>query len=762
MITVVKDGRLAFDPIYSKQLLPVVDADGCYVKSPLPFGYTGVVTVSSSVFVLPEGMGGLGAWSLRCHFSVPAVEGSDPPVSSVVSTLVSLGDLKVEVSKGWCMVSRDGSVAGRLEFSMAPDRLYDLVFVCPSVSAAGSGDRVGDVHVYVNGYLLGVMRGISSIADKDVVLNAGGGLSVVYMCSVWSRVLSAAEVLMLYSLHRPAAGSEEDCMEGVREGLVCEFLPVNMDKDGVWWNTVAADLRHNIVGLDPGGRQFRDFIKSVGAWQAAGRMEGSDPSRPEWVKVDFYNYSFFGSQVCYVGLDGFSGVPDGITALNVPLVFTTRPISTMPGVVEKSTSLLVVDAAQGQTWQAPSGVSLAVLDGVLVPASGVSGAPIEDYVRIVGGSKMEQSYIDDVGRTHTVEFTLDDITNISYSFTYKVGDTVFGTYSSMMVATRADIEGPEQDVGTVVMSYYVNGVRGVTSAVVIRQEENVMTESDRATTLSLSTQSVGGNGGMVYYKAGYGVLQTWTSGFTRSVVEPCGVGVKEAWVSVSAATMGDWEGSLIVDSYLTKGTRVADVFTLAPEGYPVRSLTITQQGLSDIKVALQIRATDNLFANLTGPARSIWFTGELRWGDAAGVGMASTLIPFKEFHSGQEYSLGEITLPAMTKWEGIGGVLGCGVQTEGSEEGGRPTIGNSMFQCLMRVQLVGWNVNTAGSTSYRLKNAINLTSDPRVSYPAAATMVAPFEGLNVASGGYVSASGGVLVFEVSNLKVGPVVGFVVD
>lgn len=742
-----------------------MDNEGNYEFVNLPFGYKGSVPLTEGLFL----NSGSGVVSMRFQFSI----------SQGASTLVSLGSpdtFTIKVQNGLCTIAgfdptrplqflASEQKSSQADVERPLPQLYDFVVVSGGES---------ELTVYVNGRLLGKLEGalgVTGVLNKALDASSSPS-SILYLFTAWSRALESVEVSMLYSLRYPTGG-EEDYLANMRNALVCEFLPVNLfSVEGssvvTWWNTVAippsmeeGDLvALNISNLVPGLVDDAPFICSEGPWEAAGIQKGGT----DWVKVQFYNYSFFGSQICYVGLVGFSAAPNGLDALNLPLTFTTRPIwsspdsNSDPGSMSPvtSTSWLVVEESNGKTWGPPSGVGLQVIldkgSEKLVPAGGVKGVSIEDYVKLDFG-KLEQSYTTATGAIHTGSFTKSDISNVSYLFTYydSLGESI--ARPIITVDSRGAIEGPVQVVGEVVATYYVHGVPGKTAPVLLRQEANELTEDVKITTLSLSTQSVGAAGGTVYYKSRYGSHRSWTSGSQEDVLYPCGVKTSEAWVALSTASSAGWDGALSVASFYHDDVRAADVSVDAPDSsYPARSLTITQSGAEGVQVDVCLQTIDDTFKDFTSTDRYIWFTGSISWGGVEFKfgGADGTPLPVRIKDLDQEtiYSVGTIFLPKSEIWSNITSTLQCGAGVDEGGAGNPADIHADGRYCEMSVRPHGFNKDASTVVTYGTGAKV-LSSAPFGYYPQGVGSTVTFTG-----GGNsmpVHASGGLVVFELSRL-----------
>lgn len=682
------------EEILSKNLVPKTDADGSYVYQTLPFGYKGSVSVGPEFF-------GSGASSVRLHFMIPSS-------LQTVSTLFSSGSLSVTVTRGYGVVSSTNDSTHKVEFSLDENRYYDLV-----LTAEG-----GMVRFYINGHFLGDLA--ASWGSSGVVNSSSTPTlpSVVYMLSSWSRVLSPSEIMILFSLAWTVDGV--DYMGGVREGMLSEFLPVNI-LEGTWWNTVSGDTKHNIGGLDVSKVLSEQFIYSEGSWEAAGKAADGD-----WVKVRFYNKTFFGSQVCYVGLKGFRGVPAGLGTLRTPLIFTTRPIYDSP-LSASATSTLVVDVAGGQNWSAPQGVSLVVKqeDGSakLVPAWGALGSPITDYVEIdvSGSASWQQSYTNDAGVVRTESFTLDDITNVSYSFTYYdyFGESI--TWPSITVGTRGEVVGPVEVVGEVIMTYYVHGVMGKTAPVYISQQANDRWVEESSVTLDLSATRIAAEGGSIFYKALYGYTERWTSLAYKTHGDSVSVKTDKDWVTVSSASVpSPWTGVLSVAPYMSTGERTATVSTnLSVSGVLNKSMQIVQTGKTLIGVPIYITIMDNSMRDTDEYDRFLWWVGNVSW---QGVDYSFNsdhtpypLVSVKGLSAAATYGLGSVQMPEGTTWSDISVSLSCG--TVVASDPANPSMGRgNQDYSIMEVRVVGYNTSDKSKFHY-LSGYNRLSAAPYAYYP---------------------------------------------
>lgn len=685
--------------ILSKQLVPIVDSNGEYVRQSLPFGYEGSLSLGSEFFKK-------GVVSVRFHFGITSA-------STTVSTLLSCGTLNVSVSKGYCVVTSTAA-STKLDFLMTDGELYDVVVV-------GSGS---EVHFYLNGYVIGKLEGALGASATVNSSSTPVTPSLVYMAASWSRALSPQEVTMLFTLSRSVGGV--DYMEGVRSGMLAEFLPVNIQGTG-WFNSVSPSSKGNLSGIDSSKVRTAAFICSEGDWEAAGRVGPN-----EWVKVRFYNLTFFGSQVCYVGLVGFKGVPEGLGTLRQDLNFNTRPVLGS-SFSASAVSTLVVNRAGGQVWSAPEGVTLRLrMDGDAVrdvPAMGTMNEPAGNYVEIDTSKSASwvQSYTNDTGVVRQESFKLEDIQNISYSFTYfdYFGESI--VWPTITVGTRGEEVGPRQVVGEVVMTYYVHGVAAKTPPISIYQQANEMWLSDMQTFLEVSSQTIPAGGSIISYRATYGYQQRWTSLAHKEVSEPCDIEIDVPWVSKQAGSVSaPWTGWLRVDAFTEEGQRQAVIRTAVKESGVVNSaVTLTQVGIPMIDVTCYMNFTDDTFRdNVDVPERYLWFTGSLKWGNVSYVfssdGERPNLVAVKSLQSGNQYYLGTVRVPRGAVWSDIHLSLQCGsVVWDRNTPGATPEQGRGDGAILkMYIRPRGFNLNAPAVNAF-LTGARDLASAPYGTYPEA-------------------------------------------
>lgn len=400
-------------------------------------------------------------------------------------------------------------------YAVTAGTYYDISFVVPRGESS--------VRIFINGFLVGVIEGVSNLQDFTFGIPSG---SELFLLSLWDSTHQLTDQMMetMYTLRGLNSNGSPISMDVATNGKICSYEATNFlsEEGGIVWypifpSTTKLDVSPIKIGSS-GNLLSRTFTVTDTAWASLG---GGAVFR-------LYTASFMGSQVCFGGVV-FPEAVGSYPAETKMLTFTSVPVSTRGGRIPDSmddiVSVVVMESVV--EYGEPTGVELKIGDA---PASGWYNVSPTSVATLDKRGLRQQ--LNSNGSITDVPADALIITSESWEYVPNSGNK----QTFINVPSKGTVTSLRTKVGTLYYYYTVNDVRGVASAVVWQAPNEIISEVDNSNKVP-SDVVVTATGGRIPYNGGsfaredvkfsysitwtgtVDVERTYTSGATQTVKE---------------------------------------------------------------------------------------------------------------------------------------------------------------------------------------------------------------------------------------------------